>query len=398
MLSLRQLYHLLGTLILFFAMLSGSWFLWLFGASFFLLYAMRRWWVSKLPQLVTVSWEAEQSRVMPGTPVQVRLTLANHSWLPLPLTRLQFSLPEHVKIEGADSVTISQKRTVAELWLSVPRKSQVERSLVLIPSQRGVIWLSEMQGEALDPFGGEGCPLVLPMPFSLLVYPSILPLPAFSLGETEAVGNRLSRQRVQDDPTFLRGLRPYAAGDRLRSIDWKASAKTNELQTRHYEYTARPSWRIVGHILPSFEPTLQRYNDAVNERTISCLAALATRCRQEGLAYELLLNVRFRGKDHLDLPKGSGKKHYVQAMTQLARLNQYIPTALPLLLRRLEHSREKEALLIVTPRMDDCVKESLQRLVRRGHTVLLMDMTGERPICRPIVPASTSAEKGGLAL
>ncbi|WP_235828041.1 DUF58 domain-containing protein [Brevibacillus migulae] len=397
MLSLRQLYHLLGTLILFFALFSGSWFLWLLGTSFFALYAMRRWWLTKLPQLVTVSWEADQSRVMPGTPVQILLTLVNRSWLPLPLTRLQFSLPEHVHIEGADSVTVSQKRAIAELWLSVPRKSQVERSLTLIPSQRGVIWLSELQGEALDPFGGDGCPMVLPMPFSLLVYPAILPLPSFSLGETEAVGNRLSRQRTQDDPTFLRGLRPYAAGDRLRSIDWKASAKTSELQTRQYEYTARASWRIVGHILPSYEPTLMRFNDAVNERTISCLAALATRCRQEGLSYELLLNVRFRGKEHFDLPKGSGKKHYVQAMTQLARLSQYIPTSLPLLLRRLEHSREKEALLIVTPRMDDFIRESMQRLLRRGHTVLLMDVSGERPVYQQIAVASPPAGKGGVA-
>lgn len=395
MASLRQTYHLLGALVLFLSLFSGSWFLWLFGGSFFLLHAMRLWWLNRLPQLVTLSWEADQTRVMPGTPVLIRLTMANRSWLPLPLTRLQFSLPEQIQVEGADSVTVSQKRSVIQLWLSVPRKSQVERTFALIPSQRGLIWLSEVQGEALDPFGGEGCPLNLPMPFSLLVYPSLLPLPAFSLGETEAIGNRLSRQRVQDDPTFLRGLRPYAAGDRLRSIDWKASAKTGELQTRQYEYTARPSWRIVGHILPSYEPSLQRYNDAINERTISSLAALATRCRQEGLAYELLLNVRFRGKDHFELPKGSGKKHHIQAMTQLARLNQYIPTAMPILLRRLEQSREKEVILVVSPRIDDGLEEAMQRLARRGHTVLLLDLSDEKAACRPF--RSTLTMKGGAA-
>ncbi|NGQ95984.1 DUF58 domain-containing protein [Brevibacillus sp. SYP-B805] len=395
MLSTRQTYTLLGSLVLFFGLISGSWFLWLFGGIFFLLDGLHRWWVRRLPAYLSLSWEADQTRVMPGTPVHIRLTLTNRSWMPLPLTRLQFSLPEHVRVEGADDVQVRQKQTVVQLWLSIPRRSQAVRLLTLIPEQRGVVWLSEVTGDMIDLFGDEACKVDLPLPFSLLVYPMPLPLPDFSLGDVEPVGSRLSLQRLQDDPTFLRGLRPYASGDRLKAIDWKASAKTGSLQTRQFEFTARSSWRVVGHILPSYEPLLQRYNDEVNERTISCLAAVGTRCRRSGLAYELLLNVRFRGKDCFQLPKGSGKTHHVQAMTQLVRLNQHIPTSLPALLRRLEHSREKEAILVVSPRIDAGIEEALQRLVVRGHAVLVLDVSGKTPVCRPVVPLA--AQKGGLA-
>ena len=37
------------------------------------------------------------------------------------------------------------------------------------------------------------------------------------------------------DPTLFAGTRPYAAGDALRSVHWRASARTAQLQTKRFE-------------------------------------------------------------------------------------------------------------------------------------------------------------------
>jgi uncharacterized protein (DUF58 family) len=384
--STRQTFHVVGSLFLLFALFSGSSFLWLFGGFFFFITGFHRWWLKNLPRWIQVSCEADASRVMPGTPVTVRLRMTNRSWLPLPYSHIRFTLPEHVTVEGADQVKQSNKRTVVHFWVHVPLRRETERTFSLIPHRRGVVWLTEVQAELIALFAEEHCSLHLPTNFSLLVYPLPLAIPPLVLGETGPEGSKLSRQHRQEDPTFLRGIRSYMPGDRLKQIDWKASAKTGSLQTRQLEFAAHPNWRVVGHILPSYEPLLQRQNDEVNERTISCLAAVAVFCRRRSFPYELSLNIRQRGNEYFHLAQGSGKAHHVHVMTHLARLHQFVPTSLSASLRRLEQSREREAILVVSPRVDEACEEMLQRLARRGHTVMVLDVSEEQAICRRIEP------------
>ncbi|WP_139492001.1 DUF58 domain-containing protein [Brevibacillus dissolubilis] len=386
MMNTYTAFRLLGALFLFYALVSGSWFLWLFGGFFFFLLAVHRWWSPRIPHYVSVSLSAEMTRVMPHTPVEIRVTMQNRSWLPLAFARVSFSLPESVQVEGADEVKWINKRNYVQLVMQLPRRAQVERTLTLIPQKRGVIWLTEMSTEILGPYATEVSRHDIQAELSLLVYPEVQAVPPLSVGHTQPQGNRLSAQRLQDDVTFMRGIRPYAAGDRLKHIDWKASAKTRELQTRQFEYTAYANWVIVGHILPSYDARTQTSNDTINEKTISLIASLATRCRRDNQMYELLLNVKQRGKEWFHLAQGNSKAHHVQVMTHLAKLHQYLPTSFVVLLRRLTHSCEKSAWVIVTPRLDEEVLAEAGMLARRGHAVIVFDTSEDNPMPRRITP------------
>ncbi|USG66281.1 DUF58 domain-containing protein [Brevibacillus ruminantium] len=381
--STRQKYHGFGFIILLFALFSGSLFLWLFGAFFFFMALFTAWWNRRLPQWVQVEWEADQSRVMPGTPITIRLRLHNRSWLPLPGTLVQFSFPDHVVCEQADEVVMRNQRTFLRFHFHLPLRKSAERLFVITPHKRGVLWLSEAQFETIPLFGEESVSLPLPLSFSVLVYPLPLPLPPLDLTATEPEGTVVTRRHRMEDVTFLRGVRAYTLGDRLKHIHWKASAKTGQLQTRLFEPTASPKWKLIGHILPSYEPLLQKYNDTVNERTISALAALSVQCRKQSLTYELLLTVKQRGREHYHLHAGSGKAHHVQVMTHLAKLHQYGPTSLAAVLHRLEHqSAAGEMIMVVTPRLDEQARDMIERLARRGHRFTVLDVSEEQPVIR----------------
>lgn len=383
----KQTFHVIGFLLLLFALFSGSWFLWLFGGFFFFMPAMQSWWLRHMASWVKLEWTAEQSRVMPGTPVKVTVRLHNRSWLPLPATWIRFTLPEHVTVDGADETRQSNQRTVVRLRFDLPVRQSAERILILTPHKRGVVWLTEVQSESLPLFAEETSALPLSLSFSLLVYPLPLPLPPITLDESEPDGSRLSRQRQQEDVTFQRGVRPYMPGDRFKHIHWKATAKTGSLETRLFEHTARPNWRIVGHILHSYESLYNRHNDAINERTISCLAAISVLCRQRSLGYELFLNVRQRGREHYHLPAGSGKTHHLHVMTHLAQMHHYVTTPLMTVLRRLEEGTSRgEAILLITPRFDDKAEAAIERLLCRGHKVAVLDIGEEQVVLRRYEP------------
>jgi uncharacterized protein (DUF58 family) len=391
--STRQVYHVLGFLCLLFALFSGSRFLWLFGGFYFFMTLVHRWWRANLPRWVRLEWNADLRRVMQGMPVTIRFTLHNRSWLPLPGTVIALSFPKHVTVEGADEVTANRQRCTARFRLDLPLRTSAERTFTITPHKRGLVWLTEAQADTLSVFGEEQDPISLPLSFSLLVYPLPLALPPLLAAAIEPDGGKLTRRRREEDVTFFRGVRGYVPGDRLKHIHWKASAKTGALQTRLFEPTARPSWKVVGHILPSYEPLLQRNNEPANERVISALAALSVLCRRQSLSCDMFLTVKQRGREQFHLPPGSGKAHHIQVMTQLARLHQYLPTSLAAALRRLEHGVTRDTILIVTPRLDEPAVEAVKRLVRRGHNVMVLDVSQEQPVLRRHESARAQARK-----
>ncbi|MGD8192681.1 DUF58 domain-containing protein [Brevibacillus ginsengisoli] len=382
----RQSLQLLGSTFLLFGFVSGSPFLWLFGGFFLFLVVLERLWLANIRKLVEISLQTDSTRVMPGTSVELLIRFTNKSWLPLPRTCIHFALPEHVEVTDADELTLANKRWTVKLWLSIPRRSQVTRTITIIPNKRGVLWMTEVQAEIVSPFAINVSPIDIPSTFTLLIYPEVVSVPPLTMGTTQPLGNRLAKQRLHTDPTFMRGVRPYSAGDRLKHIDWKTSAKTLSLHTKQFEYTAHAEWRIVGYILPSYEARIQQYNDEINERTISIIASLATSCRRSQTAYELLLSVKLRGQEFYRFPKGSGKSHHVQVMSHLARLHHFVPTHPLAIFHRLEQSTSKETILFVTPRLDDQLQAAMQRLVRLGHEVVVLDSSQETISYQDVAP------------
>lgn len=381
-------FRLIGGIFLLIALLSGQWFYFVLGGFFFFLLYVHQWWVQKTPKLIHITCTSDQARVMPQTPTTLKILVQNRSYLPLPSTKLAFTLPLSVKVEGADSCIELNKQYHVQLFMHIPPRSQAIREITVIPSKRGIIWFNEIKVELISPFATEVCYQTLKTAYNLLVYPTIIPVPSYKQGALEPLGKQLSMQRLQDDPAFIRGVRTYMPGDRLKSIDWKATAKTSSLQTRLFEYTSQQKWMIVGHMLPIYEAKLQRFNDLENEKVISAVASIATRFRREKIPYTLYLNVRQRGKDVLQLTEGSGKAHYVHVMTQLAKMHQFIPTSVAGTLRRLEVSTKKLSILLISSRFDEEMSLVTKRLILRGHEVILLDMAEETPIYRSLQGSS----------
>ena len=67
------------------------------------------------------------------------------------------------------------------------------------------------------------------------VYPRIVPLDGWELPAAKPMGDTLSRNTLLDDPSRPRSIRDYRPGDPMKRIDWKLSAKRDELTVRTYD-------------------------------------------------------------------------------------------------------------------------------------------------------------------
>ncbi|WML42163.1 DUF58 domain-containing protein [Neobacillus sp. OS1-2] len=71
-------------------------------------------------------------------------------------------------------------------------------------------------------------------------------------------GLTASRERVQRDTTMVIGVRDYQPGDRFSWINWKASAKRNEIMTKEFEQRQSHDVLVVMDCVPDkrFEPVV----------------------------------------------------------------------------------------------------------------------------------------------
>ena len=61
-------------------------------------------------------------------------------------------------------------------------------------------------------------------------------------------GEMLTRRHLLEDPFEYRGIREYQPYDDMRSINWKATAKTGDFKVNQMGYTSLKSVRIFFNI------------------------------------------------------------------------------------------------------------------------------------------------------
>lgn len=72
----------------------------------------------------------------------------------------------------------------------------------------------------------------------LLVLPKLIPLAGYDVASRRPVGEVNVSYRLLEDPTLISGIRKYEHGDPIRSIHWRATARTGELQCKQYQPTS----------------------------------------------------------------------------------------------------------------------------------------------------------------
>lgn len=256
--------------------------------------------------------------------------------------------------------------------LDVPAGQRRRLSTTLTPTRRGDRRAQHVTVRSYGPLGLAARQLTLPSPGVLRV------LPPF--GSRKHLPGKLARLRELDGRTALRvrgqgtefdSLRDYVDGDDVRSIDWRASARRQQVVVRTWRPerdrrvllvldTSRTSAARVGD-----EPRLDAAMDAA-----LLLAALASRAgdRVDLLAMDRRVRARVEGASRTDL--------LPRLVTAMAPLEADLVEAdwaaiVSTVLRRLS---QRSLVILLTPLEAASVEEGLLPVVQRlsnRHRVLV---------------------------
>ena len=238
----------------------------------------------------------------------------------------------------------------------------------------------------------------------LTIYPKIIPLHHLGFSSRLPFGNLASGQRLFEDPARPAGVRQFRSGDSLRHINWKVSARKEELLIKTFqpaislesmillnlntnEYADRnrydgPEWNIV--VAASLAAYLTRARQSVGLATngFDPLGSFITDAPSEGAALRFdeesgrLLSQPEESSTQFQLPivpPKNGREHMMKVLELLARIEagtryqfqEWVPKACLAL-------NWGVTILVITPQGDEITCQSLHRLVRSGYNPILL--------------------------
>src|SRR6266852_7271169 len=170
-------------------------------------------------------------------------------------------------------------------------------------------------------------------------------------------------------------MREYIPGDDPKRINWKASARYNELIVNEIEAERVTDVMIVLDTdVTFFGPT----ENELFERGIQAAASFARLLLRQGNRVGLVLQGGERGS----VPAGFGKRHerkilYLLAASKPGRAAVSTSYVMNLLARRMIPSRSQ--IVIISPLLDPEIKEGVRQLTIAGYSILILSPSPTPP-------------------
>lgn len=341
--------------------------------------AFSRLWARYIFRRVSVGASLSEARAFQGEKVELRFEMENRKLLPLPWFDLRVAMSEELEIEGEELPAASAPglnwltRRGALGWYERKRWR-----LQVSARERGQFQIGPTQLHSADILG------IFPRHLDdagmtpYIAYPRVFALDDLGFPADRPLGESKGRNRIFEDPLRIAGLREYEPGDPLRRIDWKATARRGELQSRVYEPSAVQHLYVLLNI-DTLEHSWEGYLKDDLERTVSMAASLAVWATGRRYAVGLLANGSLPNSDRPIRLAPS------RARSQLPRILETLAVVQPLTMGDLSSRLRREAsrlplgstLILAAAFIPDELAEAMRRLQDEGYRVAVV-VTSER--------------------
>lgn len=262
-------------------------------------------------------------RLFPGEEAVVKFELDNHSIYPMINGEFQFQTGPAIQTLIYTKDTKSYYKQV-DVPLSVMGRRKTVIELPIIAKQRGATRITNIAYQFPHLFNFEHVTLKY-LPFyhaEFVVFPRLLPVHGIETIFQMVPGDQRMNYSPFEDIQSPAGTRDYNYNDPFHRINWKATAKTSELQTNVYERVVDMSYIFLVNIGSEDKVNMAQFNQNL-EDLLSYTAYLCKETVEQGYNYEVFVNSRRTGKiPYLHIPEGEGQTHYINTLETLARIHQ----------------------------------------------------------------------------
>ncbi len=332
---------------------------------------LSRLWSRHLFDRFSLRRRLSERRAFIGEHVDLTVEMENDKPLPLPWYEWRLGV--------ADSVHVDEERMASALvpglsWLL--RRGAIgwyERrtwTFRLTPSERGYHQVGPGAVRSADLLGVFPAAMEDDTQHHLLVFPRVFSMHDLGLPADRPFGDMKGRNRLYEDPLRIAGLREYRPGDSLRRIDWKATARTGDLQSRVYDPSATEQIYLVLNI-DTMAHAWEGYLKDELERAISVTASIAVWAAGQRFSVGLLANGAYPDADRpIRLPPSRSRDQITRILEALAVVQPLTMGELAGTIRR-ESSRipAGSTIVVIASLLPPALADVIARLAEGGHRV-----------------------------
>lgn len=349
-----------------------------------------------------------EQRVLFGEEIVLSLTIENAKLLPLPWLEIEEHVPHMLKIKDQQlQARPSSNTTVLECLFSPGWYDRVTRRYTVQCQQRGVHTFGPTTLRSGDVFGFNSSEMSLENYQYVLVYPLVVPLIQFGLPARHPFGDRRAPRRLLEDPSRVIGVRDYQYGDSLRRVNWKATARTLQLQSKVYDATT--TYTLLMFLNVEARPDLHySIHPELQELSICAAASVADWALDNGYAVGLYANTimfmpdedEFVGhagsasaemdletllaaqirRRRIRVPPARSEEQRKRIMEVLARIQSFFGSSIEQVMQvELAHLPAGATVVVITSTMSEQMIDKLVRIRQGGHAVAVL-FVGDTPV------------------
>ncbi len=255
-------------------------------------------------------WEGQESTLSE--------IIENQKKLPLTMLKVKFQTDRHLVFTDTKGSRTTDKFYRNDIF-QIGRMEKVTRELHFTAARRGYYTIREADLVASDLFLTAQYTAVTTIDqCSLYVYPKPFSHPEFRQSLKQLNGEVLAKRHLLEDPFEYRGIREYQPQDDLRSINWKATARTGDFKVNQKNYTSEKAVRIFINL----EDTgILKKEDCV-EASLQIATALLLLFLEQGMQVAVYCNgVDVVHKDPCILEAGGGVRQREAVLRAFARID-----------------------------------------------------------------------------
>lgn len=265
---------------------------------------------------LTVDISYNRSTAHIGDTIKLTEQISNRKRLPLPVLYVKFKTSRSFQFETEENAAVSDYYYRNDVF-SILGNQQVTRTLSFRTSMRGYFTIDSVNLVANDLFMRKSYAYIQDNHAGLYVYPRLLRNRRDIALANSILGDILT-QNLYEDPLSFRGIRDYTSSDSLRFINWKATAKKQQLMVNTYFDTRNTD--IV--LLVNLDTHTMQRMDTRKEYTISVAATLINHMITQGFSLRLAVNAPdiITGEPVITV-SGAGNEHLHVLFQNLARID-----------------------------------------------------------------------------
>lgn len=291
--------------------------------AFLLLWLQRRLYGRLWDKNLGIRLEFTEKSLFEGEKGELLEIIENGKRLPLPMSKVKFQTDRNLRFTDTENSKVTDLYYRNDIF-QVKGRERITRKLEFIAAGRGYYRILNIDLVAADLFLSAEMVESRQTDQYLYVYPAPCISPQFKRSLQQLNGELLTKRHFPEDPFEYRGIREYQPYDDMRSINWKATARTGDLKVNQKNYTSLQTIRIFFNLEDS---GILRKAEAV-EASIRVTAGLAAFFLNQGIrvaCYGNGLDI-LHGKP-VRIEAGAGAGQLQQIYRSLARIDTSRETA-----------------------------------------------------------------------